>query len=92
MLLAKFSLECGGYESDLDNAGVSREIGIGDHVRVVWGILSGGEGIVIMVNRNNQYAKIQLEVYIIVKNLLPKCLKSVLDLNIAILKIQKRLT
>jgi transcription antitermination factor NusG len=60
MLLAKFCLECGGYESDLDNAGLSSEIRIGDHVRVVRGLLSDGEGIVIMVNRNNRCAKIQL--------------------------------
>jgi hypothetical protein len=60
MLLARFSLEYGGYESDLDNVGLSSEIRIGDHVRVVRGLLSDGEGIVIMVNRNNRCVKIRI--------------------------------
>jgi hypothetical protein len=60
ILLPEFGLQCGGYESGLNNVGLSREIRIGNHVRVVRGLLSDGEGIVIMVNRNNQCAKIQL--------------------------------
>jgi transcription antitermination factor NusG len=60
MLLPKFSLEYGGYESDLYNVDLSREIRIGDHVRVVRGLLSDGEGSVIMVNRNNRCAKIRI--------------------------------